>query len=214
MRLQQIITLANQPSRIQFVAMERSLRAVGCRLPLLVIPYDDRQFDLPANANWWKVPAVWDWLRAEHAHPMMSKYQCLNTSNYQYVDTDICFVRNPEDVLIDQSGWVVACTDWSKPQWTYTPESASLMAQRTSTWLRSVFNAGQFACDQSLYNSPDEMKRDLLSPDRIETCLRCKIHDQPGLNLLIFMSGIKITNLTLPPHRMESTWAGGLSRCV
>ena len=33
--------------------MERSLRAVGCDLPLLVIPYDEDLFELPPNAEWW-----------------------------------------------------------------------------------------------------------------------------------------------------------------
>ncbi|MBE7220429.1 MAG: hypothetical protein INR64_18325, partial [Caulobacteraceae bacterium] len=32
--------------------------------------------------------------------------------------------------------------------------------------------------------------------------------DQPGLNLLRFVSGVPVRNVTLPPTAMESTWAG------
>ncbi len=40
MDIDRIITMASQGVRIQFAAFERSLRAVGCDLPLLLIPYD------------------------------------------------------------------------------------------------------------------------------------------------------------------------------
>jgi glycosyltransferase involved in cell wall biosynthesis len=41
-----------------------------------------------------------------------------------------------------------------------------------------------------------------------DDCLPDPHHEQPGLNMLVFSSGVKITNLTLPPVYMESTWAG------
>jgi len=33
-------------------------------------------------------------------------------------------------------------------------------------------------------------------------------NDQLGINLLVFLSGISISNLTLQPFSMQSTWAG------
>jgi hypothetical protein len=49
MKIEKIITLANNKVRLRFLAMERSLRATGCQLPLLVIPYDDKLFELPGG---------------------------------------------------------------------------------------------------------------------------------------------------------------------
>jgi hypothetical protein len=207
MHLDRIVGLANKKSKLQFTAMERSLRASGCQLPLAVIPYDDDLFDLPKNSRWWKLPELWDWLRGEQAHPMMYKYQCLTIKNYQYVDCDICFLTNPEKALEPYSGWVVACTDWNKPQWTYTEASANVMYRKSSTWQRSVFNAGQFACDRALY-ALSELQDVIMRPDMVDTCLRYEMHDQPGMNLLVFNAKVPVTNLTLPPYQMQSTWAG------
>ena len=39
MKLEKIITLASAPVRLRLLAMVRSLRAVGCQLPVWVIPY-------------------------------------------------------------------------------------------------------------------------------------------------------------------------------
>jgi hypothetical protein len=55
MDIDRIITMASQGVRIQFLAFKRSLRAVGCDLPLLLIPYDQEDgFDIPRNAEWWQ----------------------------------------------------------------------------------------------------------------------------------------------------------------
>jgi hypothetical protein len=170
-------------------------------------------FELPAGSTWWKHPEIWNWLNREQAHPMMYKYQCFTIKNYHYVDADICFLRNPEDALLPYSGWIAACTEWSHPHWAYTKESAALMYQRASLWKRTTFNAGQFACDSILYD-PTQLKAAILRPEFEKICLRYRTHDkpwfydQPGLNLLVFDSGVKFTNLTLPPINMESTWAG------
>jgi hypothetical protein len=52
MEIDRIITMASQSVRIQFLAFERSLCAVGCDLPLLVIPYEqDDGFDLRVMRN-------------------------------------------------------------------------------------------------------------------------------------------------------------------
>lgn len=207
MNLEKIISMANQNVRLPFLAMERSLRATGCNLPLIVIPYDDNLFDLPEGATWWKEPKITNWLIAENAHPVMRKYQCLTTENYQFVDSDICFLKNPEEVLEPQSGFVTSCGHWHNPEHTYTIESKHWISQRTTVWQRRIFNTGQFACDRSLY-SVEELQSTAMHSDLIETCIRFKHHEQPGLNLLVWKTGVEIFNLTLSPTQMESTWAG------
>lgn len=211
MQIDKIITLANGGVRLQFMAMERSLRAVGCDLPLWVIPYDDSRFDLPTNAQWWDSP-FHAWIRQEGAHRSQAKYPCLCESNYVFTDTDIVFLQNPADRLRPFTGFVVADTDYVKPLWTYTPESAELMASRSSNWLSRVFNSGFFACDRALYT--EESMRAFIqgNPAHRKTCLDFPTHEQPGLNLLVEASGVEFTNLNMPPSVMESTWAGDYPR--
>ena len=81
------------------------------------------------------------------------------------------------------------------------------MSSKSTLWQRDLFNTGQFACDRALF-TVDSLKATALQPDFVETCLRWTHNEQPGLNLFVFASGVDITNLTLPPIRMESTWAG------
>lgn len=105
MKIDKIITLASADVKWQFLAMERSLRACGCNLPLLVIPYDDaKTFELPENASWWRMDEMIQWLDQYRVFPALRKYQCLLTDNYQYVDSDIIFLRNPQQVLEKQTG--------------------------------------------------------------------------------------------------------------
>jgi hypothetical protein len=207
MRLEKIITLASPAVRLQFVVMERSLRATGCDLPLWVIPYDDQRFELPDGATWWVEPETLSWIDATASHASMRKYQCLTTGGYQFADADIVFLRDPTRVLAPYDGVVTACTEWNKPRWTYTAASRSYMAGRTSTWQRSVVNSGQFACDRALYDL-DGLKAVARNPALADTCFRFPVHEQPGINLLLFDSLVPVTNLTLPPFSMQSTWAG------
>ena len=207
MKLEKIISMANQKVQLRFLAMERSLRAAGCQLPLLVIPYDDNLFELPEGSTWWEIPEITNWLNAEQAHPTMRKYQCLTVGNYQFVDADVCFLRNPEAVLASHSDFITSCGHWRDPSGTCTPASQRLMSSKSTLWQRDVFNTGQFACDRALF-TVESLKATALQSDFIETCLRCSYNEQPGLNLLVFASGVDITNLTLPPIHMESTWAG------
>ena len=121
MKIDKIITLASADVQWQFMAMERSLRACGCDLPLLVIPYDDQKtFDLPANASWWKMDEVMSWLQQYNTFPALRKYQCLLTDNYQYVDSDIVFLRNPQEVLAGQKGFITSCGHWNNTGHTCT----------------------------------------------------------------------------------------------
>ena len=124
MQLNFIFSLANAAVRLQFLAMERSLRAAGCSLPLKVIPYDDNLFDLPPNSSWYVDSAVFEWLNKHKCHPTMRKYVCLLESNYHFLDADIVVLTNPEDVVGPLQGLVASCTEWAKPQWTYTESSA------------------------------------------------------------------------------------------
>ncbi|MCL4522393.1 MAG: hypothetical protein M1451_00595, partial [Acidobacteria bacterium] len=197
--------LANANVNLRFAAMERSLRATGCRLPLAVIPYDELRFELPANAAWWELPEVLAWLASEKTHAMMRKYQCLLAANYHYVDADVIFLRNPDEVLTSHAGFVTSCCHWRDGGHTTTEESQRVLAARSTTWRKTTFNSGQFACDRALYTF-EELKR--TATKFAATCLRLPYHEQPGLNLLVHEAGVEITNLTLPPIGMESTWAG------
>ena len=207
MNIEKIVTLANKKVRLRFLAMERSLRATGCNLPLQVIPYDNDLFDLPKGATWWEMPEITRWLAAENARTVMRKYQCLAIANYQFVDADVCFLTNPQEVLQTYSGFITSCGHWHNLGHTVTKESSGLMAQQTTAWQKNIFNSGQFACDRALFDSAS-LQKAAMQPDYVGTCLRSPFHEQPGMNLFVFASGCEVTNLTLPPVNMESTWAG------
>lgn len=207
MKLRAIITLASSGVELQFRAMERSLRGTGCKLPLLVIPYDDNLIELPKCAEWLVDRDFFAWIDNKCSHRMMRKYYTLTQSEYQYVDADVVFLRNPEDVLRDHEGFVVACTEWNKPQWTVTRQTKQSYAGRWSTWQKEIFCAGQYACDRALYD-PNELIAFAERPENRGACMDFKLHDQPGTNLLVLSSNVPRCNLTLPPYNMESTWAG------
>lgn len=207
MHINRIFCLANAAVRLQFVAMERSLRATGCDLPLAVIPYDDALFDLPRNASWHVDEALFAWLGELGCHPTMRKYACLLEAEYHFLDADIILLRDPAEAVAPFSGLVASCTEWAKPQWTYTPDSAAFLAARSSTWMRDVFSTGQFAIDRRLY-TPESLRRTATSPAFAEACIRFPYHEQPGINQLVLATDIPRMNLTLPPHDMQSTWAG------
>jgi hypothetical protein len=207
MKLECIFTLANASVRLQFLAMERSLRAAGCSLPLKVIPYDDNRFELPPHASWHVDEAVFAWLSEHKCHPTMRKYVCLLESHYHFLDADIVILTNPEDAVRPFTGLLASCTEWAKPAWTYTESSARYFAARTSIWMRDVFSTGQFAIDRKLYTH-DTLYRTATSEPFVNACIRYPYHEQPGINQLVLATDIPRANLTLPPHTMESTWAG------
>jgi len=204
MELECVYTLANEVVRLQFVAMERSLRAVGCDLPLRVIPFDEQKFALPANAEWFH-SSLHDWLTGHGSMPMYRKYDCITRANYVYADADIVFLEDPRKALAPLEGFIVADTEWSKPRYTFSRESGEVLPRFTSLWLRRIFNAGFFACDRALYSEP-ALKETCERPENAFTCLHD--NDQTGLNLLVALRGVVPTNLNLPPFEMESTWAG------
>lgn len=211
MKLKKIICMANETTRLRFLAMERSLRAVGCNLPLWVIPYNDQRFDLPEGSIWWEVPEILTWLESEVTHPhsrhVMRKYQCLTEESYQFVDADVIFLRNPEQVVLPYQGFITSCGHWHNPGHTVTTESRRLFHQQSTIWPSRIFNSGQFACDRRMHSIAEVIRLASLPAHRL-TCLDHPFHEQPGMNLLVFLSGVPVTNLTLPPASMESTWAG------
>ena len=204
MNVQKVITLAGQKVKLAFLVFERSLRAAGCDLPLLVIPYGDDLFQLPSNSEWWDSARFASWLRLHKAHPMMAKYRCLTEANYAYFDTDICVVDDFRPVLSHYSSFVVADTEWNKPGWATSPEATAILAEKSSLWMLKLFNAGHFACDRALYS---EAEMQSVSERYRDTCLTYPHHDQPGINLLVSLTGVEVTNLCMPPYRMESTMA-------
>ena len=204
MNVEKIITLANRKVKISFLVFERSLRAVGCDLPLLVIPYGNDRFELPSNAEWWDSQGFVSWLHQQKAHPMMAKYRCLTEANYAYFDTDICVLDDFRPILAPHTNFVVADTEWSKPEGATPTEAIAILSQKSSLWMLSLFNAGHFACDHALYS---EAEIQSVSEEYRKPCLEFPHHDQPGMNVLVSVSNIEVTNLCLPPYRMESTMA-------
>ncbi len=210
MHLEKIVTLANEKVRLRFLAMERSLRAVGCDLPVWVIPYDDSLFELPKGAEWWEIPEMTGWLRDWKTHPTMRKYQCLTISGYQFVDADVVFLRDPAKVLQEAEGFVTSCGHWHDPMETVTPESMTFLKKKSTTWQKGVFNTGQWACDRQLFSFGGLKERAEESGFK-SSCLLFPFHEQPGVNMLVNSADVPISNLTLPPYNMQSTWAGDYS---
>ena len=204
MKIECAYTMANKKVRLQFLAMERSLRATGFDLPFRVFPYDQNMFDLPKGSEWLSTP-LHQWLTEKKAHPMCCKYYCLTQSSYFFTDTDIVFLRDPTETLSELEGLVVADTEWNKPRYTFTEDTAKFMVKQTSVWLQNVVNAGWFACDRKIYTEV-KLREVLGDPATAKTCLYDT--DQTGLVLLLAMAGVKPRNLNLPPYPMESTWAG------
>jgi hypothetical protein len=208
MHLKRIVSLANKNSQIQFLAMCRSLRATGCNLPIWVIPYDSNKFDLPDNCIWWEIPEITNWIDSNKMWPAFKKIQCLLIDNYQFVDSDIIFLRNPADILAPHSGFITSCTHWNNPNETVTQETVEFFKKKTTTWPKLVFNSGQWACDTKLYELKELIK--FCETHYTETLFykNYLFKDQAGINLLVNHKDITITNITLPPHNMQSTWAG------
>lgn len=206
MKLEKIISLANKSTELRFLAMVRSLRATGCDLPVWVIPFDDDRFELPDNCVWWELPELTSWLDARSEHHTKRKYQCMLTANYQFVDADIVFLKDPAKEMEKLNGFITSCGHWNNTEHIYSEISLEYYKNKSTTWQKSVFNAGQFACNRALYDL-ESLKRTLANPSYSD-CFNFNYHDQLALNFLVFLSGVPVTNITLPPYNVESTWAG------
>lgn len=208
MHLEKIISLANQNSELRFLAMVRSLRATGCTLPVWVIPYDDKKFNLPENCIWWELTGITDWIKLNKLWPAFKKIQCLTEQNYQFVDSDVIFLKNPEQVLTQFTGFVTCCTHWNNPDHTVTKETLAFFKEKTTIWQKFVFNSGQWACDEKLF---EELELISFCEKHFINTLFTKNYlykDQAGINILVNIKASKITNITLPPYNVESSWAG------
>lgn len=210
MELKRIISLANTKVRLQFLAMERSLRATGCDLPLLVIPYDDTRFPLPVNAQWIADDELFALVAETGAVKLCRKYLALTLDHSAYFDADIIHLRDPGTWLVPlpDHGFVVADTEWNKARWTFTAETRALYGSTTTLWLLDNFNSGFFA-----YAKPAatmEQIRNFLIDPRNRNLTQGTVPsggEQEGGNFLIHQSGMEVINLCLPPARMESTMA-------
>lgn len=208
MKIERIVSLANVKVRLQFLAMERSLRATGCDLPLSVIPFDETRFPLPESARWLEDDALFAIVSETGAVPVSRKYLAFTLPNCAFFDSDIIHLRRPDQWLspLSDETFVVADTEWSKGRWTFTTETREMYKSKTTLWLLNQFNSGFFA--QALPTVRIENIRALLGDPQNWKLAHGKdpsAGEQPGANLLIHESGIEVCNLCLPPHRMEST---------
>ena len=184
------------------------VRAVPCHFR--VIPYSERRFQLPQNSTWWNEPV--DWLQehfsARITHPFQRRFFLLQCKNYQNVDTDLIFLKNPEQALRCHEGFVVACCQWHVPEYGAPDYTTEELKRLSSTWQARLFNAGQFASGMALYENSElievmgrtDLQRHVFAID--------PPWDQGGFNVLVALKKPPYRNLTLPPFRMESTWAG------
>ena len=210
MKIERIVSFANAKVRLEFLAMERSLRATGCDLPLLVIPFDDNLFELPKNAEWWRDEVLFSALTENGAVPHCRKFTAFLNSNSAFFDSDIIHLLNPVKWLdpLPQDVFVVADTEWSKARWTFTPETKALYQDKTTLWLLDNFNSGFFAFSKPPASTSD-ISRLMQHPNlaNIAKGASPTRSEQEGANFLLHESGMDILNLCLPPHRMESTMA-------
>jgi hypothetical protein len=209
-RVEKIIILANKNAELQTRVFVRSLRKVGCELPVWVIPCGERDFELPADCRWIGESKLLRFLRRASAHPFYGKYYVLLQSNCAYFDTDIVVLREPCNWLeaAPSDSFVVADTEWAKNRWTYSADSLRFLATLSSCWPLFTFNSGFFAFEKPLYEE-DELIDVIQSPEYQKTCLGRKASpiDQPAMNWLVLRKQRKIFNFNLPEQYMESTMA-------
>ena len=157
MGIDYVISFANLKVRLEFLAMERSLRATGCDLPLQVIPYDESRFPLPENARWLEDDELFALVRKAGAIPLCRKYLALTLANCAYFDADIIHLRDPREWLspLRNDVFVVADTEWNKARWTFTPETRAHYRSKTTLWLLDNFNSGFFAYANAIMKSTD-----------------------------------------------------------
>ena len=208
MRVDKIIVLANKRAELQLRVFVRSLRKVGCQLPVRVIPCGDRDCQLPEGCEWVGDSKLFRFLQQNSAHALYSKYAALLQSHCAYFDTDIIFLREPCKWLesAPSDAFVVADTEWAKSRWTYSDDSLRFLEALSSCWRLYTFNSGFFAFEKPLYEE-DELIEVIQSPEFRGTCLERTTPpiDQPAMNWLVLRKQRKILNFNLPEQYMEST---------
>jgi len=209
-KIDRIITMASPAVRLDFLVMERTLRATGCDLPLYVIPYTDEPFDLPENAQWLVDKELFAHVARHHCARPCRKFLALTQSNAAFFDADIVHLRDPRTELGTMSAEriAVADTEWSKARWTFSEDTRRVYQQKSSLWLLDNFNTGFFAFEEPVLTR--EQIFDFIADPEWGRCIREEFviaGEQPGLNWLVHLSGRTVVNLCLPPRRMESTMA-------
>jgi hypothetical protein len=208
MTIGSILVLANKNAELQLKVFLRSLRNVGCDLPVWIIPCGAKDFEPPSGCNWIKNSKLLAFLQKEAAHPLYWKYEALLQSECAYFDTDIVILRDPREWLRAAPGdaFVVADTEWAKNRWTFSAESRRFLTSLSSRWPLLTFNSGFFAFEQPLYEE-EELIALIQSPEMRATCLDRKSSpiDQPAFNWLVLLKRLNIFNFNLPPQSMEST---------
>lgn len=201
--------MANEKVRLDFTAMFRSLRATGCDLPVYVIPFDETRFDLPKGATWLENPRFYSYLGDRGMVNHCRKLLALTFDNFVFFDTDIIHIDDVSKRLTDlpANAFVVADPEWSLKKWTFSEGTKKLYEQRTSTWVLDNFNTGFFAKERFVF-SQDDLMQCLQDPLATSLCQGSgpTRSEQETINLILFWQKLEVTNLCLPPYRMESTF--------
>ncbi len=210
MTIDKILVLANKNAELQLRVFVRSLRNVGCDLPIWIIPCGVIDFKPPKDCTWIKDSKLLSFLREQGAHPLYCKYESLLQRQCAYFDTDIVVLRHPCEWLkaAPSDSFAVADTEWAKNRWTFSPESRRFLTALSSRWPLLTFNSGFFAFEEPLYEE-EELIATIQSPEMRSTCLDRKASpiDQPAFNWLVLLKRRNIFNFNLPEQNMESTMA-------
>ena len=211
-KIDKIVLLANKKAELQFQVFVRSLRDVGCNLPVWVIPFGKKDFEPPPGCQWIedKDSKLLAFLRQNAAHPLYRKYMALLQNHCAYFDTDIILLREPQEWLrsTPSDAFVVADTEWAKNRWTFSADSLRFLTALSSCWPLLTFNSGFFAFEETLYEE-EELLSVIQRPEFRSTCVERKASpiDQPAINWLVLRKQRRIFNFNLPPQGMESTMA-------
>ena len=208
MTIAKILVLANKNVELQLRVFLRSLRNVGCDLPVWIIPCGAADLEPPAGCSWIEDNKLFSFLKEEGAHPLYCKYEALLQSECAYFDTDIVVLRDPREWLpaAPPCSFAVADTEWARNRWTFSVESRRFLRTLSSRWPLLTFNSGFFAFETPLYEE-EELIALVQSPEMRATCLDRKSSpiDQPSFNWLVLLKRRDIFNFNLPPQTMEST---------
>ena len=210
-RVDKIITLADKSAELQIRVFVRSLRNVGCELPVWVIPFWERDFELPSTCRWIEDSKVLRFLRQNAAAPALqqvfrsfAKQLRLLRHRYHFAFENRANGLRPRH----RTPLRVADTEWAKNRPTSYPESRRFLVTLSPRWPLFTFNSGFFAFEEPLYEVP-ELMTDIQSPELKEEPSDRKVSpvDQPAINWLVLRKQRNIFNFNLPPQSMESTMA-------
>ena len=216
-KINRIITMASPAVRLEFLVMERTLRATGCDLPLYVIPYRDESFELPENAQWLRDEELFAHISKHQSARPCRKFLALMQADAAFFDADIIHLRDPRTELgiLDADVFAVADTEWNKARWTFSEATRRVYQRKSSLWLLDNFNTGFFAFEEPVVTRKQIF--DFIGDPVWGRCAREESvtrGEQAALNWLVHLSGRTVLNLCLPPRRMESTMAVDFTHMV